>query len=139
MQLKRFENVNLHWSQGDEISGRQCVITLSGWGLRGAGHDAFYIRDYGLQVTEDKKVFSLAETENRILISSETDFGTILALGRKNIPSIILFRRGSDRRPEKQVTLLLSNLPLIQDALEQGAVVVFEQMRLRIHTLPIQE
>jgi predicted nuclease of predicted toxin-antitoxin system len=108
-------------------------------GLRGAGHDALHIRDYGLQADEDKKIFSLAESESRILISSDTDFGTILALWRKNKPSVILFRRGSDRRPEKQIALLLSNLPMIEDALEQGAVVVFEQTRLRIHTLPIHE
>jgi len=108
-------------------------------GLRKAGHDALHIRDYGLQAAEDKEIFSLAETESRILISSDTDFGTLLALWRKDKPSIILLRRGTDRRPEKQVGLLLSNLPMIQDALEQGAVVVFEQARLRIHTLPIHE
>jgi predicted nuclease of predicted toxin-antitoxin system len=108
-------------------------------GLRGAGHDALHIRDYRFQAAEDKEIFSLAETENRILISSDTDFGTILALWRKNKPSIILFRRGLDHRPEKQVALLLSNLSVIQDPLEQGAVVVFEQTRLRIHTLPIHE
>jgi predicted nuclease of predicted toxin-antitoxin system len=108
-------------------------------GLRRAGHDASHIKDYGLQSAEDERIFSLAESENRILISSDTDFGTMLALWGKNKPSVILFRRGSDRRPEKQVALLLSNLPLIQDALEQGAVVVFEQTRLRIHTLPIHE
>jgi predicted nuclease of predicted toxin-antitoxin system len=108
-------------------------------GLREAGHDALHIRDYGLQAAEDKEIFSLAEIENRILISSDTDFGTFLALWRKAKPSIILFRRGLDRRPEKQVALLLSNLPMIQDALDQGAVVVFEQARLRVHTLPIHE
>jgi predicted nuclease of predicted toxin-antitoxin system len=108
-------------------------------GLRDAGHDALHVRDYGLQAAEDKEIFPLAETENQILISSDTDFGTFLALRRKNKPSVILFRRGSGRRPEKQIALLLSNLPMIQDALEQGAVVVFEQARLRVHTLPIHE
>jgi predicted nuclease of predicted toxin-antitoxin system len=107
--------------------------------LRRAGHDALHVRDYGLQTAQDDEIFSLAETENRILISSDTDFGTFLALWQKNKPSLILFRRGSDRRPERQVVLLLSNLPGIQDALEQGSVVVIEQTRLRIHTLPIHD
>jgi len=108
-------------------------------GLRQAGHDALHIRDYGLQGAQDEEIFLLAETEERILISSDTDFGAFLALWRKNKPSVILFRRGSDRRPEKQIALLLSNLPVIQEALGQGSIVVFEQTRLRIHSLPIND
>jgi predicted nuclease of predicted toxin-antitoxin system len=108
-------------------------------GLRGAGHDASHVRDYGLQTALDEEIFSLAENENRILISSDTDFGTFLALWRKSKPSLILFRRGTDRRPERQVALILTNLPRIRDALDQGSVVVFEQTRLRIHTLPIHD
>jgi predicted nuclease of predicted toxin-antitoxin system len=108
-------------------------------GLRQAGHDALHIRDYGLQRAQDEEIFSLAEAEERILISSDTDFGTFLALWRKSNPSVILFRRGSDRRPEKQISLLLANLPVIQEALGQGSIVVFEQTRLRIHSLPIND
>ena len=107
--------------------------------LREAGHDALHIRDYGLQTAQDEEIFFLAKTENRILISSDTDFGTFLALWLKNKPSLILFRRGSDRRPERQTALLLSNLPKIQDALEQGSVVVIEQTRLRVRHLPITD
>jgi predicted nuclease of predicted toxin-antitoxin system len=106
-------------------------------GLRGTGHDALHIRDYGLRTAQDEEIFSIAETENRILISSDTDFGTLLALWGRSKPSLILFRRGSDRRPERQVALILRNLPRIHDALDHGCVVVFEQTRLRIHALPI--
>jgi predicted nuclease of predicted toxin-antitoxin system len=48
-------------------------------GLRQAGHDALPIRDYGLQSAQDEEIFVLAETERRILISSDTDFGAFLA------------------------------------------------------------
>jgi predicted nuclease of predicted toxin-antitoxin system len=106
-------------------------------GLRKAGQDAVHVRDRDLQKAQDEEIFSLAENENRILVSSDTDFATILALRRGNKPSVILFRRPSDRRPEKQIALLLSNLPMIHEALEQGSVVVLEHNRVRIHTLPI--
>ena len=36
-------------------------------GLRQAGHDALHIRDLGLQKAQDEEIFSLAETERRIL------------------------------------------------------------------------
>jgi len=108
-------------------------------GLRRAGHDALHVRDLGLQKAQDEEVFSLAETEDRILISADTDFGAFLALWRKSKPSVILFRRGADRRPAKQVSLLLSNLSKFKDALEHGSIVVLEQTRLRIHSLPISD
>jgi hypothetical protein len=50
---------------------------------------------------------------------------------------VILFRRNSPRRPEKQLALLRSNLPRIGDLLDAGCVAVFEETRVRVRSLPI--
>jgi predicted nuclease of predicted toxin-antitoxin system len=106
-------------------------------GLRQVGHDAKHGRDYGMQAAEDKAIFELAAYEERVLISADTDFGTLLSLRQETKPSMILLRRVSQRHPERQVALLLGNLANITDVLEQGSIIVFDDKRLRIRLLPV--
>ena len=71
-----------------------------------------------------------------MIVSADTDFGTLLALRSSTKPSVILFRR-EDHRPLSQLAVLLENLSAIRPDLEQGAIVVFEDARVRIRRLPI--
>jgi predicted nuclease of predicted toxin-antitoxin system len=107
--------------------------------LRGAGHDAVHVRAYSLAKADDETIFDRAAQEQRIVVSADTDFGTLLATRRSAKPSVILLRGALTRRPAAQVKLLLANLPAAVDDLEAGAIVVLEPTRIRVRALPISE
>jgi len=59
-----------------------------------------------LQAADDLEIFMRAQLEGRVVVSADTDFGTLLASRQESPPSVILFRHGTER----QARTLLSNL-----------------------------
>jgi predicted nuclease of predicted toxin-antitoxin system len=105
--------------------------------LRNTGHEAVHVRDIGLHSADDEQIFERAASEDFVLVSADTDFGTLLAQRAAAKPSLILFRGEGSRRPEALAALILANLPQLADALTSGAIVTFEPARLRVRPLPI--
>lgn len=106
-------------------------------GLNRAGHDAVHVRDYGMAHAPDTDIFDRAAREGRIIVSADTDFGTLLVQRRAAAPSVVLFRGTTSRVPSRQVRLLLVNLPALERDLTTGCVAVFEETRIRVRSLPI--
>ena len=63
--------------------------------LRNAGHEAAHVREVGLHHADDEEIFERAAAEDFILVSADTDFGTLLAKRSASKPSLdTLSRRG---------------------------------------------
>ena len=105
-------------------------------GLAEAGHEAIHVGDLKLLGAADLRVMEAAASTDRVLISADTDFGELLAVGRHPGPSVIILRRVS-HRPEVQTELLLANLDGMEESLAAGAVVVLSAQHVRFRLLPI--
>lgn len=70
-------------------------------GLQEAGHDAVHVRDYGLGDASDETICLRAAEEGRVIVSADTDFGTLLAVREEEGPSVVLLRRISHRGVRK--------------------------------------
>lgn len=107
-------------------------------GLRVAGYDAIHIRDKTSPAASDDVVLDLALSDDRVLISADTDFGDILAERQINKPSFVLLRPVPETIND-QIAVLVSNLPQLETELERGVVAVIEGFRIRLRGLPIHD
>lgn len=101
------------------------------------GHDAVHTSGLGLDGASDEAVLDRARTEDRTLISADSDFGTILAATRAARPSVLYIRRIQGRRVDQLADLVVGNLDIVEEALRTGSLVVIGEGSVRIRRLPI--
>ena len=80
---------------------------------------------------------ALADRDNRILISADTDFGELLANAPVLAPSVILLRR-TDKRAGSLAAGVIANLEQVTDDLAAGALIVISYTRIRARRLPMK-
>ena len=74
-------------------------------GLRRSGHDTAHTVDCGLASANDEDILMRAAIESRVVVTSDTDFGELLAQNAAKQPSVILFRRTSGKPSEENLLL----------------------------------
>ena len=103
--------------------------------LEDAGHDAVHLRTRGMQGADDPSVLALAESEDRILVTADADFGALLTLGVRKKPSLILFRGEFPSRARDQAGILLMSLAELASHLDKGAIAVFSSGKTRVRDI----
>lgn len=106
--------------------------------LRDAGHDAVHVTELGLATAADEGILDHASRDDRIIITQDADFGTLLAFSNRQYPSVILFRM-TNGDPLVQGEILMSILDTVRPSLDAGAIVVIGDRMVRLRRLPIRK
>ena len=104
--------------------------------LVAASHDAVHVRAYAMHAASDEEILARALTEDRIVVSADSDFSAILAAQEAEHPSFILFRDPNALVARDYLDMLLPALPAIERELLSGCVAVFRNDRVRVRKLP---
>jgi predicted nuclease of predicted toxin-antitoxin system len=80
---------------------------------------------------------SLAAAEQRIVLTQDLGFASIVALSGLAHPSVVSLRLADARVPAVNDTLA-AFLPGIEADLRSGAIVTIEENRARVRLLPLQ-
>ena len=89
-----------------------------------------------MHAANDEAILARALAEDRIVVSADSDFGTILAAQEADRPSFILFRETNLLVARDYIDMLLPALPVLEPELLAGCVAVFRGSRLRVRRLP---
>lgn len=104
--------------------------------LRTKGYDAIHLLDLQLIRATDRESIELARRENRIVLTHDLDFGTLMAASSEHLPSVVIFRL-NDMRPLNVNRHLSVILERYADVLVSGAILSVNEYRIRVRRLPI--
>ena len=105
--------------------------------LNSVGHNAIHLSDEGLHTMEDDLILNKAESENRIILTADMDFGKILAFTKSTSISVIQFRI-FDLSPDNIISKINTVFDKFSEQLNSGSVIItVQQNKIRIKELPI--
>ena len=104
--------------------------------LRDEGWDVLHTGDIGLSRSTDRQILEFARNEQRVIITLDSDFHTILALTNASTPSVMRIRLEGLRGPD--LALLIKKIwPRVEPQVKKGAMVTVTESGIRIRNIPV--
>ena len=104
--------------------------------LGSLGHDVLRVTDLLLATASDETIVARAAQDERIILTQNLDMTAIIALSRRQYPSLVTLRLSSVRIKFVN-TILQRTLPILEQDLLQGAFVTIGDSRVRLRRLPL--
>ena len=89
-----------------------------------------------MSAADDTDILQRARDDERVVVTLDADFHTLLALSAATSPSVISIRI-ERLRAQALTNLLLTVIGEVAEDLEQGVVVTVEPSRVRLRRLPL--
>jgi predicted nuclease of predicted toxin-antitoxin system len=102
------------------------------------GYSAIHWQSIGRADAPDTELVNWALEKEQVIVTSDLDFGTLVALSGKGTPSIIQIR-GGDLTPECIGAHVTSAIRTQEDQLKSGAILTVDGRRGRLRLLPLSE
>jgi predicted nuclease of predicted toxin-antitoxin system len=84
----------------------------------------------------DTGIIAYAQAHDFIVLTSDLDFGFILAISHSKKPSVIQIRTGA-LGPDRVGSRVVGALKTLSADIEEGALVTVDSRKVRVHLLPI--
>jgi len=109
--------------------------SVASW-LRSRGHDAIHLNDEHLFKLQDISILEKALSENRIILTTDMDFGQLLAFNTSRQASVIQFRTSvfTPGNIRQKLELLFDEF---SDHFDEAFIITIEDNRTRFRKLPI--
>lgn len=100
------------------------------------GHICRHVKNVGMARAKDIEIIEEAKAQQEIILTHDLDYRTLLAFSGETKPSVVIFRL-QNTKPEYLFSRLMTIWTDIEEALQEGAIVVLEDFAFRIRKLPI--
>lgn len=110
--------------------------SVSLW-LKSLGHDAVHLNDEGLYKLPDNFILEKAIKENRIILTTDMDFGQLLAFNKSIQASVIQFRTSTFAPSDIRSKLDLFFEEFSDHPPRDYFIITFEDTRIRYRKLPL--
>jgi predicted nuclease of predicted toxin-antitoxin system len=114
----------------------QGVPRLTAALLRRDGIDTVHTGEIGMATAEDEQILIRASFDERIIVTLDADFHSLLAVSQAVKPSVVRIRI-EGLRAEEMAALIQRVILDCADDLNAGAMISVSEVQIRIRRLPV--